>query len=221
MNNFANGDPVAPFVAANEPHDTTYFAFKAFVSQIEKTMQGIVSNAKTALSMKNDPKISALTSTSTFDFERLRRWKTALFLVVPQNRVHYYAGLISLFYTDLFHVCLDDEVSAAQQRTGRGQRRGGEGGVLPVHFLFDEFWHLSIPEYPSIFTTTRQRRVSLAIELQSISQLKERYGSKGAETTLRVALPVGCSSPGWIFIRRHCCRARFAGDTTGYMAPLR
>ena len=142
-------------------------------------------------------------------------------MVVPQNRVHYYAGLMSLFYTDLFHVCLDDEVSAAQQRTGRGQRRGGEGGVLPVHFLFDEFWHLSIPEYPSIFTTTRQRRVSLAIELQSISQLKERYGSKGAETTLRVALPVGCSSPGWIFIRRHCCRARFAGDTTGYMAPLR
>lgn len=184
LNNFADGDLVAPFVAANAPDDTTYFAFKAFVSQSEKTMQGIVSQAKTALSMMNDPEISALTSSSTFDFEQLRRRKTALFLVVPQNRVHYYAGLMSLFYTDLFHFCLDDEVFAAQQRTGRGQGRGGEGGVLPVHFLLDEFGHLSIPGFPSIITTTRQRKVSLAIVLQSISQLEERYGPKGAETIL-------------------------------------
>ena len=100
--------------------------------------------------------------------------------MVPQNRVHYYAGLMSLFYTDLFHFCLDDEVFAAQQRTGRG----GEGGVLPVHFLLDEFGHLSIPRFPSTITTTRQRKVSLAIVLKSISQLEERYGPKGAETIL-------------------------------------
>lgn len=48
----------------------------------------------------------------------------------------------------------------------------------------DEFGHLTIPDFPSIITTTRQRRISLSLVLQSISQLEERYGKQGAHTIL-------------------------------------
>ena len=178
LNNFGDGDALAPFVAANAPDDATYFAFKGFITQSEKTMQGIVSQAKAALTMMADPELAALTASSSFDFERLRKEKIALFLVIPQNRVSYYAGLMSLFYTDLFHFCLDDELFARQSKGGRGQSRG----VMPVYFLLDEFGHLTITDFPSIITTTRQRRISLSIVLQSLSQLEERYGPKGAQT---------------------------------------
>ena len=180
LNNFGDGDALAPFVAANAPDDATYFAFKGFITQSEKTMQGIVSQAKAALTMMADPELAGLTASSSFDFERLRKEKIALFLVIPQNRVSYYAGLMSLFYTDLFHFCLDDEVFARQSTGGRGQSRG----VMPVYFLLDEFGHLTIPDFPSIITTTRQRRISLSIVLQSLSQLEERYGPKGAQTII-------------------------------------
>lgn len=96
--------------------------------------------------------------------------KTALFLVFPQSRVSYYSLLANLFYTQLFHDCLDDAKFSR--------------GSLPIYFLLDEFGHLSIPDFPAIITTTRARRISLSIVLQSLSQLEERYGRQGANTIL-------------------------------------
>jgi type IV secretory pathway TraG/TraD family ATPase VirD4 len=130
----------------------------------------MVSQAKMALSMLSDPDIARLTARSTFDFASLRQQKTALFLVFPQNRVSYYSLLANLFYTQLFHFCLDDRIDIENS--------------LPIYFLLDEFGHLTIPDFPSIITTTRQRRISLSIVLQSISQLEERYGKQGAHTIL-------------------------------------
>lgn len=170
LNNFGTGESLLPFVAACAPDDATYHAFKGFVSQNEKTMQGLVSQAKSALTMLSDPDVARLTARSSFDFERLRRRKTALFLVFPQNRVSYYSLLANLFYTQLFHFCLDD----------RAYRADG----LPIYFLLDEFGHLTIPDFPAIITTTRARRISLSIVLQSVSQLEERYGRQGAHTIL-------------------------------------
>ena len=170
LNNFADGDGLIPFVAANAPDDQTYHAFKGFISQSEKTMQGIVSQAKSALMMLSDPDIARLTAVSTFDFESFRLEKTALFLVFPQNRVSYYSLLANLFYTQLFHYCLDDSKFSRDS--------------LPLYFLLDEFGHLTIPDFPAIITTTRARRISLSIVLQSLSQLEERYGRQGANTIL-------------------------------------
>ena len=110
LNNFGNGEALIPFVAANAPDDQTYHSFKGFINQSDKTLQGMVSQAKMALSILTDPDVATLTSRGTFDFAQLRRQKTALFLVFPQNRVSYYALLANLFYTQLFHYCLDVRV---------------------------------------------------------------------------------------------------------------
>lgn len=170
LNSFGDGSPLIPFVAATAPDDATYHSFKGFISQADKTIQGMVSQAKSSVSMLSDPDIARLTALSTFDFECLRHEKTALFLVFPQNRVSYYSLLANLFYTQLFHFALDD--------------RKYNKKSLPIYFLLDEFGHLSIPDFPAIITTTRQRKISLSIVLQSISQLEERYGKQGAHTIL-------------------------------------
>ena len=170
LQGFGDGQGLTPFVAANAPDDATYHAFKGFISQSDKTLQGLLSQAKASLSMLADPDIARLTAASTFDFNSLRQRKTALFLIFPQNRVSYYALLANLFYTQLFHQCLDDRAFRADS--------------LPLYFLLDEFGHLTIPDFPSIITTTRQRGISLSIVLQSVSQLEERYGKHGAHTIL-------------------------------------
>jgi type IV secretion system protein VirD4 len=170
LQSFGNGEPLLPFAAATAPDDATYHAFNGFISQSEKTLQGLLSQAKSSLTMLSDPDIARLTARSSFDFERLRSRKTALFLVFPQNRVSYYSMLANLFYTQLFHFCLDD--------------RQYRPGSLPIYFLLDEFGHLRIPDFPSIITTTRARKISISIVLQSVSQLEERYGRQGANTIL-------------------------------------
>jgi type IV secretion system protein VirD4 len=170
LQGFGDGQALLPFVAANAPDQATYHAFKGFIAQSDKTMQGLLSQSKAALTMLSDPDIARLTARHTFDFAQLRKQKTALFLVFPQNRVSYYALLANLFYTQLFHYLLDD--------------RAYQAGSLPCYFLLDEFGHLTIPDFASIITTTRQRKISISIVLQSVSQLEERYGKQGAHTIL-------------------------------------
>lgn len=170
LNNFGNGKPLIEFVAAFAPDEQTYQGFKGFISQETKIMQGMASQAKSALSILSDPDIGRLTAESSFDFTRLRREKIALFLTIPQNRISYYSLLASMWYTQLFHFCLDDSQYQANS--------------LPIYFLLDEFGHLTIPDFGSIITTTRARRISLAFVIQSISQLEERYGKQGAKTIL-------------------------------------
>jgi type IV secretion system protein VirD4 len=167
---FGDGSPLNAFVTDYAPDRATFNAFVGFCSQAERTYQGMVSQAKTSLGFLSNPDIAKLTAGQSFAFEQLRAKKTAIFLVFPQNRIEYYSVLMNLFYTQLFHLCLDDRAY--------GDRS------LPVYFLLDEFGHLKIPGFSSIITTTRQRRISLSIVLQSVSQLVERYGRDGARTIL-------------------------------------
>lgn len=169
LNSFGDGKGLNGFVADFADH-ATYHVFKGFVSQSSNTMQGHLSTAKTALRMLSDPDVAMLTSRQTFEFSDLRKKKTALFLVFPQNRISYYAFLMNLLYTQLFHFCLDDKELGSDS--------------LPIYFLLDEFGHATVPDFPAIVTTTRQRKVGISIVLQSISQLEERYGKAGAQTIL-------------------------------------
>jgi len=170
LNNFGDGLPLGKFVAQHAPDDNVFQSYKGFVSQADRTMQGIISQAKASISWVQDPNIARLTTSNTFRFEQLRKEKTALFLRVPQNRIGYYAPLMNLFYTQLFHFLLDDDLFDPK--------------AYPVYCLLDEFGHLSLPHFSSIITTTRARRVSLTLIVQALSQLEERYGKQGASTIL-------------------------------------
>lgn len=170
LQGFGDGKALVPFVAACAPDDATFHAFKGFIAQSDKTWQGQLSQAKSSLTMLGDPDVARLTAADSFDFAQFRQEKTALFLTFPQNRIGYYAMLMNLFYTQIFHYCLDDRTYRADS--------------LPIYFLLDEFGHLTIPDFSSIITTTRQRKISMSIVLQAASQMVERYGPEAANTIL-------------------------------------
>lgn len=192
LNNFGDGTPLMQFVATHAPDESVFLTFKAFISQADRTMQGILSQAKASIAWVADPDIARLTNRSTFDFESLRSEKIALFLRVPQNRVAYYAPLLSLMYTQLFHTLLDDDIFLkGTRKQGRNPKTNHKNmPFLPVHCLLDEFAHLTIPHFASIITTTRARHVSLSLVIQSVNQLNKRYGDDDA----KVILNGGCAS---------------------------
>jgi len=169
LNNFEDGTPLNLFIEKYaDPH--TRNEYKGFISNAENTMQGLLATAKTSLKAFADPDVANLTATNSFDFKMLREEKTALFLIFPQNRISYYSFLMNIFYTKLFHYCLDDDLFKPDG--------------LPIYFLLDEFGHLKIPDFASIITTTRKRNISISIILQSISQLEKQYGKHDTHTIL-------------------------------------
>lgn len=170
LNNFGDGMPLAKFVAENAPSEQIFQSYKGFIQQADRTMQGVLSQAKASIAWVQDPDIARFTSSNTFKFNDLRKQKTAIFLRVPQNKVGYYAPILNLFYTQLFHFLLDDDLFNPSE--------------FPVYCLLDEFGHMKIPHFSSIITTTRARHVSLTMIVQALSQLEERYGKNGAQTIL-------------------------------------
>ena len=82
LNEFGDGTPLIEFIAKYTPNETTFRVYKGFISQADRTMQGIISQAKASLSWVQDPDIARLTTQSTFDFEykssSSKKWKSCV-----------------------------------------------------------------------------------------------------------------------------------------------
>jgi len=169
LNNFEDGTPLNPLIS-KYADEQTFAQYKGFISNAPNTLQGLLSTAKVSLKAFADPQIAKLTAYTDFKFDELRQQKTAFYLIFPQNKISYYSFLMNIFYTKLFHYCLDNKTFSSSS--------------LPIYFFLDEFGHLNIPNFSSIITTTRQRKISISIILQSISQLEAQYGKNDAHTIL-------------------------------------
>ena len=149
--------------------ENIYNQYRGFLSGNPKVTQSFVSVAQNSLSMLNDPKIASLTAGDKLDFEELRRRKTAIFVIVPSEKIAFYGLLMNLFYSQLFNALM------SRLPTSRD---------LPVFCLMDEFGHSAVPRFEMIAATIRKFHVSLSIILQSSSQLAAIYGKESANTIL-------------------------------------
>lgn len=142
--------------------------FAAFISQSEKVLLSILSTAKVALKKWSDEAIRYLTSDAApINFAKLREEKSVLFVTVPPERMDYYGVLISMLYSSLFAYGMETE--------NRPQ---------PIYFLLDEVANIPpITTLPTIIAVARQKRMSLTLAIQSLSQLKEIY-KESSETII-------------------------------------
>ena len=94
----------------------------------------------------------------------LQERKTALFLILPDEKTTYYplaSLLISQFYAAL--------INEADTRGGRLKVR--------VNFILDEFGNFTaIPDFASKLTVGGSRGIRFDLFIQSLSQLDEKYG---------------------------------------------
>ena len=159
------GEGIHEFMA-NHLDAATFAEYRAFCASDTKTMANILSTARVALDLWSDPDIAAVTSTTTLDVASVRERPTAVYIIVPEHQVSYFAIIVNLLCSAFFEHCIDHADEAA----------------LPVYFLLDEFGNIgTINNFAKIVTTLRKRRGSLSIILQHLAQLEEAYGPKNAK----------------------------------------
>ena len=123
-------------------------------------------------------------SRNSFDPRALAHEKTAICLIVPDEKTTYH-----FIATTFIKQCYETLVNEAQSR---------EDLQLPVrvNFVLDEFTNIpAIPDMPSMITAARSRNMRFFPVVQSMHQLKQKYGDEtqtirndlAACTTLLVA----------------------------------
>lgn len=129
-----------------------------------ETRATLFSVLATVIKMFSDTGIANLTSRTDFELEDIGKKKTAVFLIIPDEKESRHQ-LATLF----IHQCYQSNVYHAQSL---------ETGSLPyrVNFILDEFANMpQIPNMANKITVSRSRNMRFYLVLQDFSQLKETY----------------------------------------------
>ena len=136
------------------------------ISQVapSKTRGSFFTAALTTLRLFTNPYICDMTSTSDFTIEEFCSNKTAIFIILPDEKVTYYS-LASLFVNQLYELI----VNIADARGGRLLRR--------VNFNLDEFGNfMAINSFATKLTVGGGRGCRFNLYVQSMAQLEDKYG---------------------------------------------
>ena len=139
--------------------------YKNVFTGAEKTRQSIYISLYGMIRVFNtQKKLATMLSGNTVDLTRIGREKTALYIIVPDEKttLHF---LVTTFIKQAYEILIRE----AQKE---------EDGTLPVrvNFLLDEFCNLpKIPDMPSMISAARSRNMRYFLVAQSKHQLVGRY----------------------------------------------
>lgn len=136
----------------------------------ERTRGSFYTAALTTLKLFTSSYINSMTMASDYNPKDLGRKKTALFMVLPDERTTYYsiASLLVLqHYIQL--------VNESDSRGGRLKNR--------VNFILDEFGNFAaIPSFDTLLTVGGGRGMRFNLFLQGFAQMESKYDEKVAKT---------------------------------------
>lgn len=132
----------------------------------EKTQSSIMSVVHSALRVFNTQEgLLRMMADSTFDMRSFGRKKTAVYLVIPDEKSTYHF-LVSIFTKQCYEMLI-------------GEAHKEETMALPirVNFMLDEFANLpAIPDMPNMISAARSRNIRFHLVIQSMNQLESKYG---------------------------------------------
>lgn len=117
--------------------------------------------------------VARITSSSDIDFRDMGRMKTAVFLVVPDEK-----SIYDRFVTMVVKQCYTALVSMASEHDDLS---------LPVrvNFVLDEFLNFPvIPDLDRMITSSRSRNIRLMLIAQSLGQFQSKYGKEVSGTVI-------------------------------------
>jgi len=115
--------------------------------------------------------LSEMLSYSDFNMEDIGKEKTAVFLIVHDEKTTYHP-LATIFIKQLYEVLID---VAHKNPDGSLKYR--------TNFILDEFANMpALRDVTSMVTAARSRKVRFTFIIQNFAQLDEVYGDKNAET---------------------------------------
>jgi len=114
--------------------------------------------------------LSEMLSHSDFDMDDIGRKKTAVFIVVQDEKKTYHS-LVTIFLKQ----CYETLIRVAQET----------GGKLPykTNFILDEFANMPpLKDVTTMVTAARSRKIRFTFIIQNFAQLYEVYGKENGET---------------------------------------
>ena len=114
--------------------------------------------------------LSEMLSHSDFDMKDIGREKTAVFIVVQDEKKTYHA-LVTIFIKQIYETLID----VAQE----------SGGKLPfrTNFILDEFANMPpLKDVTTMVTAARSRAIRFSFIIQNFAQLYQVYGKENGET---------------------------------------
>lgn len=114
--------------------------------------------------------LAEMLSRSDFDMETIGERKTAIFMIIQDEKTTYHA-LATIFVKQ----CYESLIAVAQRH----------GGKLPVrtNFLLDEFANMpKFKDITTMITAARSRQIRMTMIIQNFAQLVQVYGKEDAET---------------------------------------
>ena len=135
-----------------------------------KTRGSFYTSALATLKLFSGASIYSMTSESDYDPKRLCVDKTALFIILPDDRSTYYR-LASIIVKQHYQKLVEQ----ADERGGRLKRR--------VNFILDEFGNFAkIPDFTNMLTVGGGRGIRFNLFLQDFAQLDSKYDKDEAKT---------------------------------------
>ena len=156
--------------------------YNSVFSSAEKTLQSIQISLYAWLRIfVTQKKLTSMLSKCTFDTRSIGRQKTAVYLIIPDEKTTYHF-LATVFIKQVYETLISE---AQKEATG----------MLPVrvNFVLDEFCNMpAIPDMASMISAARSRNMRYYLIVQGMNQLKSKY-QEDAET-----IKGNCEN--WIFL---------------------
>jgi type IV secretion system protein VirD4 len=140
--------------------------YLAFQSKDSKLRTNIQASLGATLDLFSYSDIGHLTSCNTINFEKLTQPKSALFVIIPENKLKRYSLILSVLYGTLFEYVQKNKPKK------------------PIQFLLDESGVTYYKDLEILISVLRRYNCSLSLGIQDISQLRKLYGRDASSTIL-------------------------------------
>ena len=156
--------------------------YRNVLTSPEKTLNSILVSLYAMIRVFSTQKeLCKMLSNNSIDIATFGRQKTAVFLIIPDEKTTYHF-LITTFIKQAY-----------EQLIAEAQKYPSYMLPVRVNFVMDEFCNLpKVPDMPSMISAARSRNIRFFLIVQSLHQLKGKYG-EDADT-----IKGNCTN--WVFL---------------------
>ena len=162
---------IKEYYGMKDPASPAYINVASTIMAPSETKSSILSVFKQKIKLfSSRENLSEMLCHSDFNMEDIGRKKTAVFIVVHDEKKTYHS-LVTIFIKQCYETLID----VAQE----------SGGKLPyrTNFILDEFANMPpLKDATTMVTAARSRKIRFSFIIQNFSQLSKVYGKDDAET---------------------------------------
>ena len=166
-----NNNFIKEYFNSKDPSKPAYINASGTVFTAEETKQGILATFKQKIKLfSSRENLSEMLSYSDFDMKDIGRKKTAVFLIVQDEKKTLHP-LATIFIKQCYETLID----VAQE----------SGGKLPfrTNFILDEFANMPpLKDVTTMVTAARSRLIRFTFIIQNYDQLAQVYGKENGDT---------------------------------------